>query len=287
MSVEATHDIQEYFDLTFSNESASHYMLLLELDHDMLRACWYHQTKNLITGFAAYPVSNASLERAFQQLFAEHTFLKSEFDQCVVSVRTSNYALIPKSSEKQSSKRWFELSNNMDESNEVLLEYSLVGERIKVLFALDNSIEKVIKSCFINSKVIPHIAPRIEHQLGVLKSLHLKDCLIAHISTDQVDIQAYQDSDLQLANSFFQSGHEDIAYYILYTSEVLGINPETTPLTVSGNISIGDDSWKMLSDYWKKMEVAKPMDRIQISSQLDGYPTSEFDYLTQSLLCAS
>lgn len=277
----------EHFDLTFSNEPASGYILLLELDNHLLKACWYHQSKKLITGFAQYELIAGSFENSLNSLLQSHGFLKSEFHQTIISVRSPNYSLIPRSADDINNQDWFDLSNKLDKENEVLLEQNLVNLRSTVLFALDSDKERNLKFSFLNTIVIPHVAPLIEHAMNELRHSISKTKMLVHISPEHLDVLIFRDEKLHLCNSFFQSGKEDIAYYVLYSAEVIGIDPEKVILELSGNISIGDENWLMLSNYWKSISIIKPLTEIQISENLGSYNQGSFDYLTLSLLCAS
>lgn len=284
----ATHSsTKEFFDLTFSNEPASYYFLVLEADELWLRACWYHQSKNLITGYAEYPLKTGHLKDALESLLKDHPFLNSEFHQTIVSVRTSNYVLVPRSMEGTDHEALFTTTNTFDRDKEVLLTYPLVNLRAHVLFGLEQETQHALKSAFFHASIVPHVAPRIEDAYNRMKSGSLKNLVLTHVSADHVDVIAFMDQKLVLTNSFFQHGKEDIAYYVLYSAEVLGIHPEEVTLSVSGQIAIGDEVWQMLSSYWKKIELANALEHVTVSTKLEHYPKAKFDYLTQSLLCAS
>lgn len=287
MSISAPSSQKEFFDLTFSNEPASYYLLILEWDQLELRACWYHQNKNLVTGFASYTLKSGSLEDALKSLLSEHSFLHSEFHQTIVSVRSSNYSIVPRSLNTNSQEELFRTTNELDADHETLLSYPLVNLRANVLYAVDADALKTLQEKFFHAVLIPHVAPRIEASLNRMKASGLSSLMLTHVSGEHIDVIAFDHDKLVLANSFYQQGKEDIAYYVLYSAEVLGLNPEQVTLTLSGDVSIGDESWKMLSSYWKTMELAQAAPHVKISDKLENYSKSNFDYLTQSLLCAS
>jgi hypothetical protein len=277
----------EHFDLTYSNEPASGYVLILELDDHHLKACWYHQSKRLITGFAEYNLQGGSFPSALSSLLQSHSFLKSEFQQTIISFRNANYSIIPRSTDDLKNHDWFELGNEINDETEVLLEHNLVNLRSKVLFAIDSEIESSLKFSFLNTIIIPHIAPLVESGMNEVQHSISQAKMIVHLSKDHLDIIIFKDTKLHLCNSFYHSGKEDIAYYILYAAEVVSIDPDKVILELSGTIVIGDENWTMLSNYWKSISIAKPVSEIQISEKLTPYNLGSFDYLTQSLLCAS
>lgn len=287
MSITSASVRHEYFDLAYATEPASYYYLLLELDAQELKACWYHLSKNLVTGFAKYALGTGSPATVFAKLLADHPFLKSEFKQTIVAIRSGNYALIPKGYESADHKPLFEITNAFEADNQQLFSYELVNLKASVDFALDTELAKAIQRSFFHPVIVPHVAPRIENALNLLRSGQTKDLMIAHISGEHVDVLVFQNQKLTLANSFFQSGKEDIAYYILYCAEVLGLDPEHAQLSVSGNIGKRDATWALLADYWKLMDIEQRLEHVKVSPKLEAYPGGGFDYLTHYLLCAS
>lgn len=287
MSVQAVSTKREYFDLRYSSEPASYYYLLLEIDGRQLKAGWYHLSKNLVTGFANYPLNTEKGAVAFAKLLADHPFLKSEFKQTIVTVRSDNYSLIPKGHDEPDLKALFEVTNSFDAGQQILVSRELINLKATLSFALDTTLAETIRQSFFHPVIVPHLTPRIESVLNLLKSRSSEEFVTIHVSLEHVDIMVYQGRKLVLANSFFQSGKEDIAYYVLYCSEVLGINTETVELCISGEVEIADECWQLLSSYWRRITLDPGLSHVQVSDQLDMYPKGHFDYITHHLLCAS
>lgn len=287
MSITSASVQYEYFDLAYATEPASYYYLLLELDAQELKACWYHLSKNLVTGFAKYALGTGHPATVFKKLLVDHPFLKSEFKQTIVAVRSNNYTLIPRGYESPDHKPLFEITNTFEPAAQRLLSYELINLKASVDFAIDTELAEAIHRSFFHPLIVPHVAPRIENALNLLRNGQTKDLMIAHISGEHVDVLVFQDQKLTLANSFFQSGKEDIAYYILYCGEVLGLDPEQAQLSISGNITAGDATWALLADYWTLIDVEQRLEHVKVSPKLDTYPPGNFDYLTHYLLCAS
>lgn len=281
--VSSSTSAEEYFDLTYSEEPSSYYYLLLTLTERRADAVWYHSTKNLVTGFASYPF-NGSVD----ELLNAHPFLRSEFKEVIISWEHSNYLVYPKHVIDGSDPAMFRLTNELDLDQEGLLSTELVSAPTSIAFTVPTDLVTQCYASFKHVKIISHIVPRIEAELTEYKSkISQSDVVSVHIWEEQVDVRIYSNGALSLANTFFQSGKEDIAYYVLYACDQIGIDAETAQLTLSGDIKIGDETWELLKKYWTKMKLASPMDQINISSKLQNYPKSLFDHQTYALLCVS
>lgn len=283
----ATHHQSEFFDLSFSTEPASYYYLLAEIDRTHFRACWYHQNKGLVTGFATYPLPPGELKFSIPKLINNYPFLASDFKQCIISLRTDNYVLTPRTNEKHNKTELFKVTNQFNEEAELLSEAMLINAPASITYALPIALDEVVRKTFFNSILVPHVAPRIESALNDIRLTHEINRIHIHVSAAHVDVIAIKNSKLHLCNSFFQSGKEDIAYYVLYCADVLDIDPSLCTLQVSGMIEPKDECWSLLNLYWKQLEIVPIATEIKVSQRLDGYPGALFNYLTQSLLCAS
>ncbi len=277
---------KEFFDLTYSDEPASYYILSLEIDDNGVKAFWYHRNKNLVTGFAEYPFQKGSIKEAIQNLVQEHPFLRSDFEQTIVSIRTENFALIPNIIESSEDLDLFQVTNEFNGETDSLRSYSLINLKARILFSISKELEEAIYKAFIHVNIIPHVAPRIEFALNDLKSKIASELILAHISSDRVDVLIFRNNKLALCNSFYQTSKEDLVYYTLYCAEILEITPQKHHLVLSGDIAIGDENWKVISSYWKKLKIASGLENIDVSNQLNITENARFDYLTHSLLCA-
>jgi len=281
--VENPSSTEEYFDLSFSEEPASYYYLLLTIDQEWVHAAWYHSTKNLITGFARYPYQNS-----LKTLIEQHPYLRSEFKEVIVGVQKENYLVYPKYVLDGANPNIFQLTNAFDEDHESLMSSELVSLQASIAFTAPSELITEIYDAFKHVKVISHVQPRIEQEFSAWRKTSAgRPMFSVHIWNDQLDIRAYKDGKIYLANTYFQSGKEDIAYYILYASELLEIDPEEAQLILSGKVEIGDPAWLLLAQYWKRMEIAQPLESIKISDHLTDFSHPCFDHLTHALLCVS
>lgn len=276
----------EYFDLTFSDEPATNYVLLLEVTSSSVKACWYHKSKNLITGFAHYPIDSRTDDFGLEALLANHPYLNSDFDQIIISIVAENYQLLPSNIGITADKALFQLTNKNLSDKAELLGYNLISGHTSIMYEASEKLISSLEKLFPKNILIPHVAPRIEHGQVKLKKSILTDRLCAHIEDGFISILAFKNRQLTLANTFYQTGKEDIAYYILYVAEIIDFDSQKTDLVLSGDFEIGDEKWNILNAYWKRIKIAEPIDGVDISSKLHDRSTPEFDYLTQHLLCA-
>lgn len=272
---------RNYYDTSLAAESSSLQYLLLEADQNKLKICAYHLTKSKVVGFSILPFSKGQLN----SLLRDNQKIHADYEQTILSVRTNNFAVVPKTYLNSDLRSIFELTNEFNDETEVLLSYSLVNLRANVLFAVDKALLNEFKSHFSRPTIIPHVAPRIEHQLNHA-SKDKGQRILAHLSADFVDVLIFDEKQLLLANSFYTAGKEDVAYYVLFCAESLNIDPEKSRLILSGNVDLEDETTALLKNYWRNIESAPMLHQASVGNALPEFPNPELAYLTQSLLCA-
>ena len=76
-----------------------------------------------------------------------------------------------------------------------------------------------------------------------------------NINNSKIDIILISDNQLVLINTFEYSTNEDIVYYVLFCFEQLNLNPENSPIVISGNFS--ESTYKMIFKYIRHVSVYK------------------------------
>lgn len=283
MSANTPKGNQHFYDTSLANESSSLQYLLLELDDQKLKTCAYHLTKSKVVGFSLLELASNILD--IKGALSSDQKLNQTFEQTLMTVRCNNYALVPRTYLSDDKAEVFKLTNSYDEHTEVLLQHSLVNLRADILFALPIKKVDAINSSFARVTVLPHIAPRIEQELN--QNNESLDHILIHLSSEWLDVIIIQNGKLALSNSFYIASKEDVAYYTLFCAEALKMNPEKTPLIYSGLFNSENNALDLLRKYWQNLSPAKLLHNASVSLDMPSYESSEFDYLTHTLLCAS
>lgn len=79
-----------------------------------------------------------------------------------------------------------------------------------------------------------------------------------HIGLRQMDITVLSKKKLLLFNSFKFTTKEDFIYYLLFTIEQLGLDPEKVLIKLFGNIEEGDEFYAICYQYVKNVSIFVP-----------------------------
>ncbi|WP_299886449.1 DUF3822 family protein [uncultured Lacinutrix sp.] len=84
--------------------------------------------------------------------------------------------------------------------------------------------------------------------------------LYINVNTNHFEIIALKEGKLLLYNTFEYITNNDFIYYILFTAEQLGFNPETLNLVFLGDIKEGDNLYNIVYKYIRHVSFGSRMD---------------------------
>jgi len=79
--------------------------------------------------------------------------------------------------------------------------------------------------------------------------------LYLNMGLNHIEVIYFQDNKLIFYNTFDYSTKEDVIYYLLFTIDQLKLNPEKTPLIISGSISIDDEYYEIIYKYVRNVSL--------------------------------
>ena len=107
------------------------------------------------------------------------------------------------------------------------------------------------------------------------------------IQNKSFDVTVLENKYLKFFNSFSYRAAEDLIYYLLFTFEQLQLNPNQTPLVISGEIEENSDVYKLLYKYIRNISFAKRNPNYNYSFVLDQIKEHFYYKLLNQHLCVS
>lgn len=80
----------------------------------------------------------------------------------------------------------------------------------------------------------------------------------AHLAESQLDLAVFAHKKLRFYNSFELSGPSDYLYYLLFTLEQLGLDPQRVKLRLLGDVEEGDAIFEDSSEYLENVSIFVP-----------------------------
>lgn len=111
--------------------------------------------------------------------------------------------------------------------------------------------------------------------------------LYLHIRENEIDLCCFGENGLQFFNSFTCQGKEDVLYFTLYAMDQLRLRLESTPVSISGFLDKGTDTFSLLSQYIPLLSLATRPGPAIYSPVFQSMPAHHYLQLFGLALCAS
>ncbi len=119
-----------------------------------------------------------------------------------------------------------------------------------------------------------HSSVLVEEVLKLEKNA-TKAKMYVNVAYDHFEIVVVENGVLKLYNTFEYETKEDFIYYILFTSEQLGLNPEKFELIFTGDVDFKNELYTIAFKYVRFVFFAKRMDNFKFAD--DAQPDNEND----------
>ncbi len=223
-----------------------------------LSFCSFDTLHNTITSFNEVRFDTFNIATNTEDLFADafknHPELNDSYDEILVIHNNNLSTFVP----------------------EPLFDENFLGSYLQYntkVFETDFFAFDEIPNCQMNTVYIPHVTINnfFIEQLDVFKYKHANTILVSklliasknnsekkmfvHINSGHFEIIVVQNHKLLFFNSFDYSTPEDFIYYILFTAEQLGLNPEEFPLELIGKIDVQSDYFELAYKYIRNISL--------------------------------
>jgi hypothetical protein len=199
--------------------------------------------------------------RVFQELYTDALKAITEKQDLdftragVIKVYTENdhYSLIPESLYNSNEKQAY-LALNQELYNDTtfeILQNPVAPFKLINVFAIPASLKKSIEDHFPGATIMHHLSV-------ILKQMN-KDGFYAYLGSNRLDL-IYINEGLQFCQTFSYHSAEDVLYHIIHISGQLGINMQDYPFTLIGEINQGSDGYKMIREYFGKLDLIEVKD---------------------------
>jgi len=106
-----------------------------------------------------------------------------------------------------------------------------------------------------NSFIYNHYSSIILEQIKLSEKNSTIPSLYLNIGLNNIDLIYFKENKLILYNTFEFVSKEDIIYYVLFVVDQLKLNPEETPIVISGNINDNDENYEIIYKYIRNVSI--------------------------------
>jgi hypothetical protein len=215
---------------------------------------------------------------------SEKSILKKPFKTVYCAVATDSFTLVPEGLfEKDKKEELLALNHPLNPLEEVVSEF-IKSAKAYAVFSYPKEILSAIRKNFFNTRIGHTSVSFIEGVLSQFKNLD-KPTVFLQIQMTHFEIVVTGENKLQFYNSFKPKTAEDYIYYLLYTMEQLGLNPETTEVIIYGEIVKNSAIYNLMYKYIRNIRFGSQPEHYEFSYKFNEIPSHYFFNLYSQQLC--
>lgn len=213
--------------------------------------------------------------------------LKKVFREVCIAVEHSKSTLVPKAFFEEDDKATWLAFNHLVASYELCRKDELPPAKAVMLYALPGNILSVMSTAFPEATIFNASGRLISSLLSATKEAARDGVLYANVHGPWVELVYLEEGQLKYFNIFSYKTREDLAYYIIFVIEQLGLNPDTTVLVLMGDIESESDHFELLYRYIRNIRLIDNSIMLEHPQIVAGIPFHRYFNLINLARCGS
>jgi hypothetical protein len=277
---------QEIVEFAFSQKATPSYELNVLVGSDSIYYLVNDAQLNVLVlkSFHFDQRSNVDLAASLKTAFFDDPLLKESYKSSKIVFTTPHFTLIPtKFYDENQHTAYFENLTELIGFDQIAVD-PINSIDVQNIYLVDVQLYAVAKTILPNahhhhifSSLILGFQKIAEHRGG--------HQLFANIRDSQLQILFFDGRDFIFANSFSFKTPQDVIYYLLNCYEQFKLNPEVTPLSISGSLTEHSDIFKYIYRYIRNIAFVPTPPYFRFGQQFTGIPAHFYFDLFSVNLC--
>jgi Protein of unknown function (DUF3822) len=277
---------QEIVEFAFSPKTTQTYELSLLVGADSIYYLVNDAQLNVLAlkSFHFDHRREKSATAHLKAVFIEDEMLKLPFRATKIVFTTPHFTLVPtKFYDDKSRLAYFENLTilNGKEHFDVDIIKNIESHNV---YLVENELVDALKATFPQAHYYHYMTPLIQGYQKVATSREGRQ-MFANVRDGHVQVLFFDGKDLVFANSFPYRTSQDLVYFILNVYEQFKLNPEMTPLSISGSLTEDSDIFKVIYRYIRYISFVNTPPYFRFGQQFTGIPQHFYFDLFSIKLC--
>ena len=284
-------------DASFSSQETRNYQLSLQFNESHIAYCLLDYRLNkyiLLHEFRrndfipkAKPGFKLTFDDFLRSVLAANPWLKSPFRSVKIAYEGKKSTLIPGPFfDPQEAENFLKLNYQMQVDEHVLADHIQQFDNYNV-FSMPSKLEEAAKRLFPSARISSLSSILIQTVWMNFKTRITANRIFLHIKDKTFDILIYDGKVIRYFNTFSWMVAEDVAYFLIFVLEQLGMNPEQASVVLLGNIDRGSNLFELIYRYVKNMEFGRRNEYFKYSPVFDLVAPQSYYPLLNFNSCAS
>lgn len=286
------------FDDSFSIHSSRNYCLSILVARHSFSYCISRPADNFVLGLEthSFPVSDTHLPASgdvrvwsnqLTALLGSLESLKKSFLKVRIAVEYAKSTLVPEALYAEADNDLWITFNHPVAGYENCRTDLLPSAAAMMLYAFPGGILSVLSTAFPVAEIYNASGQLIRSLLSATKEAARDGVLYAHVKGSLLELVYLEEGKLKFFNIFSYHTREDLAYYVIFVIEQLGLNPDTTVLVLLGDIEQESDHYELLYRYIRNIRLIDDSIMLQSGQITGGIPFHTYFNLINFARCGS
>lgn len=265
---------QDIVEFSYSSKLSNSYELSVLLGADSVYYLVNDAQLNVLV-LRSYHFDNQKQPRSIGQnlkdVFFDDTILREPFRTIKVVASTPHFTLVPnKFFDANNQATYFQSLTQIAETDVCRNDF-IRNANMNNVYLTDNHILNVCHSVFPTAKIYHSLTPLINgyQKISELRAGHQ---IFANIRDGALQICFFDGRELIFANNYLFKTAQDLIFYIMLVYEQFKLNPETTPLSISGALTENSDIFRYIYRYVRHAAFVSVPLYFRLGSQFTGVP---------------
>lgn len=280
-------------DDTFNVDKISSYYLSLQVNHSLFRFCVTDTERNRCLLLEDFQLNNITspdqLIKVLGEIYDDHHILQAGYWKSIkLAIKNPYFSLVPNALfDKEFLKEYLELNClvKKDGTEEILYYKQNSTDAVNIFPADKKILDWFIKSYPTQSiKIVHHTSPLIEGLL-INTSSNEEPSVFIYAEKSMFTLLVVKNKKLEFINSFTFNTTEDFVYYVMFVFDQLQLNPDTSNITLWGDIVPDSPIYKKLYKYIRKISLGQKPKSLYFGYHFDEILDHSFFDLYNMHLC--
>lgn len=217
----------------------------------------------------AKPGFKLSFEDFFKSVLASAPWLKNPFKTIRLAYEGRKFTLVPGPLfDAQESENFLKLNFSLQNDEHVLADH-LQQFDCYLVYSIPKNLEEPVKKLFPSARISSLSGVLLQTVWMNYKTRISANKIFLHIKDKTFDILIYDGRMIKYFNTFTWMVAEDVAYFLIFVLEQLGMNPEHSSVVLLGNIDRGSNLFELVFRYIRHMEFGRRNETYKYSPAFD------------------
>jgi hypothetical protein len=223
------------------------------------------------------------LRNSLHELFMEDELLRETYRTCKIAISSPHFTLVPEKMYDPREHKTYMNNLTSLSAHERLQSDALKQVQMQNVYVVDNEVINLLSNYFPNQQTFHSLSALIQGYQRIAE-MQVGHQVFVNLRDGVAQLFFFEGRNLIFTNTFSFRTPQDALYYVLMTYEQFKLNPEQTPLGISGSLTQDGEIYRLFYRYIRHVNFVNAPSYLHFGNQFTGVlPHAYFDLFSLKL----